>query len=140
MNSAFLPVNSHHSPLRRPLTTGKLQGEIEKQRAMTTASVLKPLSNIILRIRTWRESKFIGSPDFPVFWWCAFLRTRQSYKQALLSNSTKSKSMKGWNNGGQGQGDGRAGRNGCSGSGRKGRGAGYSSQGKPKSTKVGLCN
>jgi hypothetical protein len=47
--------------------------------------------------------------------------------------------MTGRNNGGQGQGNGRAGRNGRGGSGRKGRGAGYSSQGKPKSTKVGLC-
>ena len=31
------------------------------------------------------------------------------------------------------------GRNGRGRSGRKGRGAGYSSQGKPKSTRVGLC-
>jgi hypothetical protein len=43
------------------------------------------------------------------------------------------------NNGGQGQGNRRAGRDGCGSSGRKGRGEGYSSQGKPKSTNVGLC-
>jgi len=42
-------------------------------------------------------------------------------------------------NGGQGQGDGRAGSNGRGGSGRKGRGSGYSSGGIPKITKMGLC-
>jgi hypothetical protein len=100
---------------------------------------LKPLSKIILRIRTRQECEFIGSHNFTVFRWCAFLRTWQSYKQALLLNATKSTSMTGQNNGGQGQGDRCVGRNGHVGSGRKGGGAGYSSQGKPKSTKVGLC-
>jgi hypothetical protein len=38
--------------------------------------------------------------------------------------------------GGQGQGDGRGGHNGCGGPGRQGRGLGYSS--KPKTTKMGL--
>ena len=47
--------------------------------------------------------------------------------------------MTGWNNVRKGQGYGRVGREGCGGSGRKGQGGGYSSQGKPKSTKVGLC-
>jgi hypothetical protein len=47
--------------------------------------------------------------------------------------------MTGRNNGRRGQGDGRAGRDGRGGLGRKGRGAGYSNQGKTKSTKVGLC-
>ncbi len=40
-------------------------------------------------------------------------------------------------NAGKGQGDGRAGRNGCSGAGQKGHGSGYLA--KPKITKVGLC-
>ena len=41
VNSEFLPVDSQ-LPLRRPPTTGKCQGEIEKQQATTTASVLLP--------------------------------------------------------------------------------------------------
>ncbi len=40
-------------------------------------------------------------------------------------------------NAGKGQGNGRAGRGGCSGAGQKGRGSGYSA--KPKTPKVGLC-
>jgi hypothetical protein len=40
-------------------------------------------------------------------------------------------------NAGKGQGNGRAGHNGCSGAGQKGHGSGYSV--KPKTTKVGLC-
>ena len=47
--------------------------------------------------------------------------------------------MTGTKAGGQGQGNRCVGHDGRGVSGRKGRGAGYSSQGKPKSTKVGLC-
>ena len=47
--------------------------------------------------------------------------------------------MTGRNNGRQGRGDGYVGHDGRGGSGKKGRGLGYSSSSKPKSTKVGLC-
>jgi hypothetical protein len=55
---------------------------------------------------------------------------------ALECTVLRSTKMAGQNTG-KGQGDGRVGRNGCSGPRQKGRGSGYSA--KPKITKVGLC-